>query len=176
MNNNKTNIEAKSKFVSGIVRSLPAFIIGGPIGLVTNFIYTATNVNKEIKEEEIRYQKRIEMLSHDKITPYCPSSIETEMMLKDYREKYKQLKITKLHSFITYKSNRFRSSSNNWIVPCSFYLDNDKKKGYIMCTYDFWNEFYKHPSYKLKKYRIRNGKDYMCFTTNGIDYFFGSCL
>ena len=175
---NNTNIEAKSKVVSGVVRSLPAFLIGGPMGLMANAVYTTINVKEEIDEEEKRKQKRREMLDNNAIKAYSPTTHETEMMIKDYRNKFKSIGLTTVNSFTVYKGNRFYSSSNNWIIPCSFVFKNDdcKRNGYILCTYDFWREFYKHQDYELKKYRIRNGKEYMCFTKNGVDYYFGSYI
>lgn len=178
MTEKNTNIETKSKIASGIVRSLPAFLISGPIGLVANAVYTAMSVKEEIDEENKRKQKRSEMLDNNAIKIYCPTDSETKMMIREYREKFKYLKLTKIKSFIIYKGNRFHSSSNNWVIPCSFILgdDNSTKNGYIMCTYDFWNEFYKYSYSELEIYRMRSGKEYMCFTRNGVDYYFGSFI
>ena len=172
------NIEAQSKMISGVVRSLPSFLIGGPIGLMSNVVYTAINVKEEIDAENRRKQKRSEMLSNNTIKTYCPTDDETKMMLKEYREKFKHLKLTKVKSFTIYKGKRYYSFSNNWVIPCSFVFENENctRKGYIMCTYDFWNEFYKYPCYELKTFRIRSGKEYMCFTRNGVEYYFGSFI
>ena len=95
-NRNNENIEANSKLVSGVVRSIPAFLIGGPIGLFANGIYTILNVKKEIDDEKIRQQKRCDMLSNNVVKCYHQTEQETEMMIRDYNEKFKPLRLTKI--------------------------------------------------------------------------------
>lgn len=70
------NLEAKDQIYRGIFRMPFAFLFGGPIGIITNTIFTTVKVNGEINREN----------QHKK---YIESIIETSATQKKYIEERK---------------------------------------------------------------------------------------
>lgn len=177
MQKENRNVDVESKIVSGIVRTPLSFLMGGPIGVIANILFTASSVNKEKIEENKRKSKKEAMLNKTAPTTYSPTSKEVEMMFRDYNCKFKSLKIITLNKLVKYESKKRKSKSGNNIINCVFqFNENEEKEGVILCAYDFWSEYYKYPEYDLKKYRVRYGREYMMFSYNDKFYYLGEIL
>ncbi len=123
----KHNLESKNEIYKGVFRTPFAFLLGGPIGFISNIIFTAYKSKDEIKREE----------EHKK---YIDSIYLKQSTLREYKEKKAKEK----------KRTNELISNNIEYLKCEFRGSKDFSftKGFhvsYLNTKDFLNEnkFYK---------------------------------